>query len=51
VNFFDDQVGDFSSKKGDFRICNKQRRIEILTSKKREISLICENTPYFTKNL
>jgi hypothetical protein len=39
-------VGDnFSSKEGDFRICNKQR------SKNREISLICENTPYFKKNL
>jgi hypothetical protein len=47
-------VGDFSSKVGDFRICNrllKQRRKFDIKNLYREISLICENTPYFKKNL
>jgi hypothetical protein len=43
-------LGDFSSKKREileFAI-NKEGNSDI---KNREISLICENTPYFQKNL
>jgi hypothetical protein len=43
-------VGDFSSKRGRFLefTINKEGSSDI---KNREISLICENTPYFKKNL
>jgi hypothetical protein len=42
-------VGDFSSKREilEFAI-NKEESSDI---NKREISLFCENTPYFKKNL
>jgi hypothetical protein len=39
----------FLQKEGDIRICNKKERSSDI--KNREISLICENTPYFKKNL
>jgi hypothetical protein len=39
----------FIQKDGDLEFAiNKEGRFDI---KKREISLICENTPYFKKNL
>jgi hypothetical protein len=43
-------VGDFSSKRGEFLefAIDKEGNSDI---KSREISLICENTPYFKKNL
>jgi hypothetical protein len=37
----------FLQKEGAFRICNKEGCSDI---KKRENSLICENTPYFKKS-
>jgi hypothetical protein len=48
--FFNDLVWDFSSKRGgilEFAI-NKEGSSDI---KSIGISLICENTPYFKKNL
>jgi hypothetical protein len=39
----------FLQKEGDFRISNKQRISSGIKDK--EISLICENTPNFKKNL
>jgi hypothetical protein len=50
LTFFTDQVGDFFFKKREILefAMNKEESSDI---KKRKISLICENTPYFKKNL
>jgi hypothetical protein len=47
--FFDDQVGDFSSKREILEFAmNKEGSSDI---KNREITLVCENSLYFMKNL
>jgi hypothetical protein len=50
VNFFRFIKGEIFFKKREFKdfAINKEESSDI---KKREISLICENTPYFKKNL
>jgi hypothetical protein len=39
----------FLQKEGNFRICKLIKEGFVLTPKEGEISLICQNTPYFKK--